>query len=107
LILAFPSTKQVDVRRLKEALWRGIQQLRSRQQAAGDGPDAPPAEESAPLRFQDLIAGLGDDSGAGRLADLSVHLCFICLLHLANEHGLVIADAADLRQLTISNIPAR
>lgn len=55
--------------------------------------------------MQDVIALLGDDSGAGRLADLSVHLCFICLLHLANEHGLVITDAGDLRQLTISGIP--
>jgi Condensin complex subunit 2 len=52
--------------------------------------------------MQDVIASLDDDSGAGQLADLSVHLCFICLLHLANEHGLVVTDSADLRQLTIS-----
>lgn len=59
------------------------------------------------VRLQDIISKLDDSSGAGRLADLSVHLCFICLLHLANEHGLAIADGPDLRTLTISGFPTR
>ncbi len=101
---------QVDVRRLKQALWRGIQLLRQRrqqQQSAGsDAPDASPERQrqQVQLRFQDVVALLDENSGAGALRDLSVHLC--CLLHLANEHGLVVRDAVDLRQLTISNIPA-
>jgi condensin complex subunit 2 len=61
---------------------------------------------SAVPHMQDVIASLDESSGAGQLADLSVHLCFICLLHLANEHGLVITDSADLRQLTIGYSPA-
>jgi condensin complex subunit 2 len=32
-------------------------------------------------------------------------LCFICVLHLANEHGLVIQSVPGLDQLHISNIP--
>lgn len=35
----------------------------------------------------------------------AVHLCFICVLHLANEHGLVIKSVPTLDQLLISNVP--
>jgi hypothetical protein len=31
-------------------------------------------------------------------------MCFICLLHLANEKGLVVKAQEDLRTLTISNV---
>lgn len=47
LILLNASWAQVDVRRLKEALWRAIQQLRGRQPAAGDS-----LSSEQPLRFQ-------------------------------------------------------
>jgi condensin complex subunit 2 len=46
-------------------------------------------------------------SGAGRAQDLSVHMCFICLLHLANEKGLCIEGAADLTTLNISAVPSQ
>ena len=94
------------MKRLKEALWHNIQQLRQWQQGS-DGAEEAAGDGEQQLRFRDVISMLGEGSGAGRLADLSVHLCFICLLHLANEHGLAIQDATDLAQLTISNIPAR
>jgi len=35
----------------------------------------------------------------------AVHLCFICVLHLANEHGLVIRSVPELDRLLISNVP--
>lgn len=35
----------------------------------------------------------------------AVHLCFICVLHLANEHGLVVRSVPQLDQLLISNVP--
>lgn len=35
------------------------------------------------------------------IEDISPHLCFICLLHLANEHGLSIHGCADLNDLRI------
>ena len=34
--------------------------------------------------------------------DLSVHLCFICLLHLANEHGLALSNHGRLDELSVS-----
>jgi hypothetical protein len=33
-------------------------------------------------------------------------VAFICMLHLANEHGLTITDRASLTDLDISNITA-
>ena len=36
----------------------------------------------------------------------AVPLCFICVLHLANEHGLVIQSVPELDRLLISNVPA-
>ena len=42
---------------------------------------------------------------AGRRTS-SVHLCFICALHLANEHGLRITGVPTLDRLEISGVPA-
>lgn len=41
---------------------------------------------------------------AGNLADLSVHMCFICVLHLANEHGLAIVGQEGMDELMIGNV---
>ena len=35
------------------------------------------------------------------MADISTSYCFICLLHLANEKGLVIEDVEGLTELNI------
>ena len=58
-----------------------------------------------------FAAGSDDEGGAPavdlrRLEDLSVHLCFICVLHLANEHGLAVAGVTGLDRLLVSNVPA-
>lgn len=37
----------------------------------------------------------------GLISDLSVHICFICLLHLANEHSLRITGAPSLETIVI------
>jgi condensin complex subunit 2 len=86
----------VDVRALKESLWQGIRGLRAKE---------PAAAEQEELSFQDLIASLPPDGPAGRLADLSVHLCFICLLHLANEHGLCVKGVPQLDRLLVGDLP--
>jgi condensin complex subunit 2 len=83
---------QVDVRVLKETLWRTMVEQRRGVEGA--------------LSFQDVISAVPSRGRAGKLEDLSVHLCFICMLHLANEHGLAIADAATLDRMTISGVPS-
>ncbi len=45
------------------------------------------------MSFRQLVEALPAKIADRRMAeDLSVHLCFICLLHLANENDLVIVD---------------
>ncbi|KAG9159740.1 hypothetical protein Leryth_007764 [Lithospermum erythrorhizon] len=84
------TSKQVDVQMLKETLWNHIQeQSQSYQQ-----------EEV--LSFSQALSSFPNDCRAApSLKDISTHLCFICLLHLANEHGLRIEGCADLDDLRI------
>ena len=93
------AAKQVDVKALKELMWRGITIVA--EQRAEQGIDNPHDD----IHFSDVLATVPADNHAGRLEDLSVHLCFICVLHLANEHGLVIQGVDSLDGLIISNVP--
>lgn len=105
---------QVDVKRLKQVIHSSIAtKLQQRQEADAtelygqDGRlDEDVQQSVVEVPFQDVIASLNPTvAGTGRgrpssgdkatqegrslVADgPSVHLCFICLLHLANEHGL-------------------
>ena len=81
---------QVDVRALKETLWRSMGSVQE-------------ASSEQVVSFQDLIADIPAFGAAGRAEDLSVHLCFICLLHLANEHGLAVNGSKSLDQLVVSH----
>ncbi|KAK9791389.1 hypothetical protein WJX73_000928 [Symbiochloris irregularis] len=109
------SAQQVDVRALKEVMWDQLLAMDSASQSIpssthnDSSPDdsSPPPDQSSPkptqgaLTFQDLISALPADNAAGRAEDISVHLCFICLLHLANEHGLQLVSPS-LDRLEIS-----
>lgn len=68
--------KKVDVQELKRVLWQEIESLTKKRKQ----PD---------MTFSSLVNKL-DESGLSRemLKDVSVPYCFICLLHLANEHNL-------------------
>lgn len=90
------------MRALKETLWDGMHALVEEGHIQSSDPVS---QSGRSIEFQSVIGGVGE-SGAGRLEDLSVHLCFICMLHLANEHGLAIHDSPGLDQLSIDNLPA-
>ena len=90
---------QVDVRALKSTLWHTIGDLHDSQQHQ----DASSSSEE--LSFQDVLAGLSEENVVGNVSDLSVHLCFICVLHLANENGLSIKGRPTLDGLHISDLP--
>ncbi|KAF8066223.1 hypothetical protein HT031_002545 [Scenedesmus sp. PABB004] len=100
------SAKQVDVRALKDLLWQSLVSADAADAARGRGGAPADAGAGGGVRFQDVVADVPAVSAAGPVADVSVHMCFICMLHLANERGLVIRAADDLRTLTISNVPA-
>ncbi|KAK3008255.1 hypothetical protein RJ639_014203 [Escallonia herrerae] len=86
------TSKQVDVHVLKEVLWNCMQES---QQMPAEG-----QEETISLRHV-LATFPNDCRAAASLDDISPHLCFICLLHLANEHGLSIRGCANLDDLKI------
>lgn len=88
---------QVDVRALKQSLWH-IMGEQHDSQRHGITPDAG-------LPFQNVLSSLSPKNSVDNLADLSVHLCFICTLHLANEHGLSITGVPTLDGMSIGNIP--
>lgn len=82
----------VDVKELKALVWRGAREARKN--------GSQPA-----VRFGDVLGSLPQESAAGALEDLSTHLCFICVLHLANEHGLRLRAAPSLDVLDIEGVP--
>ncbi|KPI45924.1 Condensin complex subunit 2 [Cyphellophora attinorum] len=121
------TAKKVDVRRLKENMWKGMagplmkdidaalakNTAFAPQQAENDGDvdmmevdqdsatDTPgPAtpqngnvadlKEGEVLKFTQMISDLQKVYPAQQMKDISTSYCFICLLHLANEKGLVL-----------------
>ncbi|KAL8478231.1 hypothetical protein ACS0TY_030215 [Phlomoides rotata] len=88
------TSKQVDVHLLKQTLWDHIQQLN--QNAVVE--EAP--EQT--ISFKQVLSSFPDNCrAAASLNDISPHLCFICLLHLANEHELRILGCPSLDDLSI------
>lgn len=90
------STKQVDVKELKATMWENI----------NDPGVSAPDRETGAHSFHELLSNFPEDNAAGATEDISVHMAFICMLHLANEHGLKITDRPSLADLDISNLPA-
>ncbi|KAH6963727.1 condensin complex subunit 2/barren [Fusarium avenaceum] len=92
--------KKVDVRRLKEELWKGmdIDILEKQPEPAPDG-DKPKQEEV--LKFTEVMNNLQTVYPKPVMDDISTSYCFICLLHLANEKGLVIDNTPGLSELEI------
>ncbi|KAK7839419.1 condensin complex subunit 2 [Quercus suber] len=88
------TSKQVDVQALKETLWDHIQ----------ESPNMCPQGLQEVASFRQILASFPTDcKAAATISDISPHLCFICLLHLANEHGLSIHGNSNLDDLTSLN----
>ncbi|XP_054812792.1 condensin complex subunit 2 isoform X1 [Prosopis cineraria] len=86
------TSKQVDVQALKNTLWDHIQ---------GNG-QLPLEDQKDVVSFREILASFPDDcKAASTVSDISPHLCFICLLHLANENGLSIQSSPNLDDLGI------
>ncbi|KAH6660082.1 condensin complex subunit 2/barren [Truncatella angustata] len=102
--------KRVDVRRLKDELWKGIgfesldERNRSRLLTPPESSPAKPQNSSAAdptLKFTDVMNNLQTVYPKAVMDDISTSFCFISLLHLANEKGLVIEKTPDLLELNI------
>lgn len=96
------TSKQVDVQALKETLWDHLQE---------SSQNLEPGKEEAAISFKHILASLPSECQvAASLKDISPHLCFICLLHLANEHGLRILGCPNLDDLSVHlppNLPVK
>lgn len=93
------TSKQVDVHVLKKTLWGSMQDFwRASEMEHDEKPETI-------MSFKGMLSSLPPDCPAAAPEDISVHLCFICLLHLANEHCLSIRDCPSLDELCIQ-IPA-
>ncbi|KAF2844362.1 barren [Plenodomus tracheiphilus IPT5] len=91
--------KKVDVKRLKDELWRGIG---FEETPRPPQPDEPATKEmDGTLTFTDVVNSLQTVYPKQAMADISTSYCFICLLHLANEKGLVIDNQEHFENLTI------
>lgn len=88
------TSKQIDVRALKETMWQNLQDI---------SPEIQDFKEPT-FSFKSVLCEVSSAGGAAGAGDISVHLCFICLLHLANEHNLRILDCASLDELYIQNV---
>ncbi|KAI1468760.1 barren [Daldinia caldariorum] len=98
--------KKVDVRRLKEELWKGLgleedgnntglpTPVKSPERRAGKG-------EGETLKFTEVMNDLQTVYPKTVMDDISTSFCFICLLHLANEKGLIIENTPELLELEI------
>ncbi|KAL8675319.1 MAG: hypothetical protein Q9168_000276 [Polycauliona sp. 1 TL-2023] len=93
--------KKVDVRRLKEEMWRGIGFEKDATAQASLSPEAQAAGEYQTLRFTSVVNDLQRVYPKQAMADISTSYCFICLLHLANEKGLSLGNEPGLAELTI------
>ena len=63
--------------------------------------DAPFKDDDAPLKFTSVMNNLQQIYPKQAMDDISTSYCFICLLHLANEKGLMINNEPGLEELTI------
>jgi condensin complex subunit 2 len=110
--------KKVDVKRLKDELWRGIgfeevsraevslHFLANTTQITGPPQpdrvhDPTSRETDGSLTFTDVVNNLQSVYPKQAMADISTSYCFICLLHLANEKGLTIENDANFENLSI------
>ncbi|KAG6004452.1 hypothetical protein E4U21_001074 [Claviceps maximensis] len=107
---------KVDVRRLKQEIWKGMafdkleappSKTKTSIPEATTSPEAdekpePSAQDDDPtLNFTQVMNGLQSVYPKTAMKDISTSYCFICLLHLANEKGLVIDNSENLDELRI------
>ncbi|KAH7105899.1 barren [Auriculariales sp. MPI-PUGE-AT-0066] len=86
--------KRVDVRKLKENIWKSLGIVVDKVLDEEDEDERPPKPLTDPKEakpFATVVDGLKHEYSKDKMDEISSSFCFICLLHLANEEGLKIA----------------
>ncbi|GAA6015229.1 hypothetical protein JCM10207_003652 [Rhodosporidiobolus poonsookiae] len=101
--------KRVDVKRLKESIWRELEEVvikvkefpKELQYDAATAPPAPVASKPAKKKSKapreallPVVSSLRKQYPRDKMSEISTSYMFICLLHLANEKGLRIQTPA-------------
>jgi len=79
--------KKVDIRFLKDNMWQSTLELKKK--------------DFSVLKLSDVVKGTLNKYKSKQKSDLSTSFFFICMLHLANEHGLELDDNEAHTDLTI------
>lgn len=79
--------KNVNIKKLKDNMWKSVEVKK---------------EDAQERQFSDIVGDIGKMYPSEQKKDLSTSLCFICLLHLANEHGLTIENDTELKDLKVT-----
>lgn len=98
--------KRVDIKQLKDNIWYGMKTEAvplTPPRAHLEDVNPPPILDK-PLRFNTLVDKVANMYDPESRKDLSTSFYFICMLHLANEHGLEIKSTDDLDDLEITGI---
>lgn len=96
--------KRVDVKLLKDNLWNNLKpKVESNKDNELNNSSTLPDEK--PRTFGEVVTSVGKLYGAEEKKDLSTSFCFICLLHLANEHGFDISTNENHDDLQITGVP--
>lgn len=96
------TAKKVNIKLLKDNIWNTLDITADPVTEATKEPKIEPKqEEQEERKFTDMVQDLKNVYAPQQMTEISTSFCFICLLHLANEKGLVIEDNADNTELTI------
>ncbi|KAF2649490.1 barren [Lophiostoma macrostomum CBS 122681] len=95
--------KRVDARLLKENLWRAMPFENVTSPTPAPEPVGQPSSKGPEetTKFTSLVNDMQTVYPKQKMDDISTSYCFICLLHLANEKGLVIENQDNFEDLSI------
>ncbi|WBW75206.1 condensin complex non-SMC subunit Cnd2 [Schizosaccharomyces osmophilus] len=104
--------KRVDVRVLKENIWKCLDLEEnhtleaSKSNVESNNDEVPKEEEKEPVRtFSSAVSRLENLYGQKEFKDISTSFAFICLLHLANENALNLMSSEDFSDVYIQHDP--
>jgi condensin complex subunit 2 len=88
------SSKTIDIKLLKETIWRDMESLQISDSHDKENQAVHRHKPNLPS-FMDVLGKLPNSLPKQEVDNLSVHSCFITLLHLANEHDLQLNQLGD------------
>ena len=93
--------KRVDIKLLKDNIWRAITEGVAASNSSSNDNNGISQRE---IKFNEVIKRVKTMYSPEQVKELSTSFCFICVLHLANEHGLTIEGNEGNDNLTIIGV---